>query len=234
MIRRTFYQRLERALFAFRIAILAVVLSALGGPLYGAQVYDSGFTLDHRFEYVSGPVGIITINEECISVWSQPNWSGWYGSTSLDFDGSNFLGPGLTLLDPPFSWYTVNEGQVIDAALVATTTPYVSNCGPYNPTTLTLSIGDRFLLGVWLDADDNNTTSAGDCYGWVRLERTATGLNLVDSGVADSGVGIIAGTFETVPEPSTFALIFFALGPITLWQILRRAHGRAHTPSASS
>ncbi len=81
---------------------------------------------------------------------------------------------------------------------------------------VSLAIGQSVLLAYWDDRYDNFPNPStfmipdeSDGYGWFRLVRTPTGLDILDSATAVGG-GIVVGTYSQIPEPTIGSLLTMA------------------------
>ncbi len=114
-------------------------------------------------------------------------------------------------------WFQVAPGTAIDAALVLGEPDF------WGVTFTQPMPGDPWLLGYWMDDSFLYDPNPGDCFGWVRLVDTPSGLVVVDDAMENSGAGIYAGTRIVVPEPSNM------LAWAAMWLLTKRGSGRLHT-----
>jgi hypothetical protein len=134
-----------------------------------------------------------------------------------------------------YELFVVPPGVVFDAAYVATHEPVASNTGTTPPFLLPYEEGQSSLFAFW---DDRsllggggvvNEADAVDLYGWVAIDYTldedpVTFVPTVSWSVRDgataTGLGIVTGTYNQIPEPAASAALaaFAVLGA----QILRR------------
>jgi hypothetical protein len=72
-----------------------------------------------------------------------------------------------------------------------------------------------FYLGIWLPVGDSTGfENFGQRYGWIHL-RPANGiLTMVGNAMSFDSRGIIVGTLETVPEPTSGAVLPIALAAL--------------------
>jgi hypothetical protein len=115
-----------------------------------------------------------------------------------------------------YALYDVSPGITIDPSFAAATTPLVSNSGDPGSSLQTFSLGQSRYYAYWDDRFYDSHVAYGipdvtDFYGWVRITRTVSGLQVSSSATALGG-GIIAGTFTQVPEPSASVLTLLGVG----------------------
>jgi len=81
-----------------------------------------------------------------------------------------------------------------------------------------------FYLGFQLDAPPNPAFPDVPVfiYGWAALLWDGTELTLVDSAAEMSGVGLYAGTYNAIPEPSAAGLLLVGVAAL----VVRRRHTR--------
>ena len=116
-------------------------------------------------------------------------------------------------------WYETAYGAPVDANAVSVATPFADNIIPTRGT-VNIDINQIFFLGFWLDADAGGAPS--DIYGWASLLWDGTELTLVDSAAETTGVGIYAGTYDAIPEPSAAGLLLVGIAAALLRR--RRPH----------
>jgi len=112
---------------------------------------------------------------------------------------------GVTLAVGHF-WYETALAAPVNAASAASATPFASNF-VINWQPINLTVGQIFYLGFFLDMDNSTTPNSADIYGWAGLLWDGTDLTLVGSAAETTGVGIYAGTYTPIPEPSAAGLL---------------------------
>jgi len=143
------------------------------------------------------------------------------------YDGSNLTGDG-GCLDEGSDWYLVSSGDPFGFATLAggRFTP-ISIAYDYAPSSQTVLVGsNEFYLGVSTTSTngegitepycDPNEYQCRNVFGWMRLRNAGGQLEMVDNAVAYGSLGIIVGTTDLVPEPSTLTLC--ALGLVAFGQ----------------
>ncbi|NLL84747.1 MAG: PEP-CTERM sorting domain-containing protein [Lentisphaerae bacterium] len=77
--------------------------------------------------------------------------------------------------------------------------------GHYNDpvTDLIINKGEPTYLGFFIESD-----AIDALFGWVALGYDGTKVYVIDSALETTGVGIYAGTYDAVPEPSVGLLLF--------------------------
>ncbi|MDB6076310.1 MAG: hypothetical protein JWO82_57 [Akkermansiaceae bacterium] len=187
------------------IPILAIVAGGLISCARAATVYTPSVTL-------GSPPGSTSLK-----AWYAPEGptqgTGGWAEMELTVSGSFVLSPGIMNAGNGHSWYAVSEGTVVGADLVASQTPFASTILSGSTRQLQLQSGQSFILGFWLDTELDNTPSAGDEYGWVKLSYTQAGGLVVLDSATSRGTPLIAGT-TTIPEASAFAIGALSLGLI--------------------
>lgn len=117
-----------------------------------------------------------------------------------------------------YSLHAASLNTAFTPAYVMTDAPLLNNSGN-QLFTMSLYEGESRLFAYWDDAYYSifpgprgtiGVPDAYDAYGWFRLTRSASGLEISDSATAIGG-GIRVGTYIAVPEPSCFALCAVAL-----------------------
>lgn len=123
-----------------------------------------------------------------------------------------------------YKWFEVSVDTEIDDHFVSSTTPFYSAYDPANfPTGISMFNNVSFYMAFWEDSDDPSYGFPGnDVYGWAELMWDGAGLHLLDSAAENDGVGIIAGRYEQVPEPSSVLLLAFGSGGILFYRRAKR------------
>ena len=167
-------------------------------------------------------------------------------SVWFNYDGSNLTAVSWNV-DEESDWYVVNPGDAFGPATIGNDqfTPIFTTDNSRGPV---LVGTDEFYLGVATDdtTDDSNgcidTSCRGrDVFGWVRLKGTVIqppsppfpelgipgrpgigSLEMLGNAVAYGSLGIIVGTAEVVPEPSSLTLGWLALVAFSLFKRRQR------------
>ena len=146
-----------------------------------------------------------------LSAWTQPNTSGDGATLTLAISPSNVLSATNFSVGISHVWYSVQPGTILNTAWASTATPFVNAQAGDLSGRITLTLGQPFLLGFWLDRNSNPAPVSGDRFGWAELVLTGSGLQLIRSATESSGMGLVAGTTTVVPEPSALGLIAMTL-----------------------
>jgi hypothetical protein len=114
-----------------------------------------------------------------------------------------------------YSVHSASLNLAFTPAYVIGDTPLLNNNDNPGEFTISLAEGESRLFAYWDDAyffqpGIHNVPDVYDKYGWFRLTRTASGLEISDSATAFGG-GIRVGTYTAIPEPSCLALCSVAL-----------------------
>ena len=112
-----------------------------------------------------------------------------------------------------YKFFAVAPGASIDPAFVLQNSPIVSNDNNPGSNTQTFALNQSKYFGYWDDRLNGNEPDSNDNYGWVLLTRTSSGL-VASSGATAIGGGIIVGTTNQLPEPTSTMLI--ALGFLSI------------------
>ena len=172
-------------LFGTVISNTNIVLSSGGGfSDYALTVYQDEFGTDSTTIWfdVSGAT-LFFVDK------SLDEGSDWYSTSPWDeFSNSSILG---------------NSHQVF---VRATTSGFESN-------DLTTGFGD-FYLGVNTGSPDGPWTDLPprNLYGWVHLQNLGGSLLMQGNAMSYQGAGIVVGTTEVIPEPSSCMLVLCGLG----------------------
>jgi hypothetical protein len=115
-----------------------------------------------------------------------------------------------------YSLFQVSLGQSFNADFVNSQASFVNNFNNPGAGTFVLLSGQSKYLAYWSQKNGPPDRIAvdSDFYGWARFTNISGTLVVADSATADSG-GIIVGTLEQVPEPSSALL--FGLGSLCLF-----------------
>lgn len=137
-------------------------------------------------------------------------------SVSTSGDGQyRFQAYGIAEL---YSLHAASLNLAFTPAYVNADTPLLNNLGN-QLFTMSLYEGESRLFAYWDDAYYSifpgprgtiGVPDAYDAYGWFRLTRSASGLEISDSATAIGG-GIRVGTYTGIPEPTCFELCSVAL-----------------------
>jgi hypothetical protein len=181
----------------------------------GEDIYTTGVQ--------SGFAGNPTPN---IIAWTQPNFGGQGAFVQMSVDSNLILRPTGYSAGIPGYWFIVPAGTVLDPV-------HLSGLPRFSQFQMSLNV--PFYMGFFLDAppytfeDPMGEFGSNDRFGWAKLEPIPFGphnlgfkdLSLLDSAIADQGLGIITGTTTVAPEPASFALL--ALGGFGLITAARRS-----------
>ncbi len=133
-------------------------------------------------------------------------------------------------LDQGSDLFVVQKGAIFSNETVLTQSlPFIMGVSvEWGAIPQIATVGQEFYLGA-RTRTDSFANGYFDTFGWAHFKVDATGqLNLLDSAVAFKEGGIIVGTLQAVPEPSSVLMAGLGLAGL-LW----RAHARAK-PAASS
>ena len=115
-----------------------------------------------------------------------------------------------------YALYLASPGLNLLPSYASATVPFVTNTGAVGPGLLTLGVGQSVLLGYWDDrTPGDGIPDFGDNYGWVELARTPTEL-IATGGYTAIGSGIVVGTPNAIPEPSSAYLALISLSALGL------------------
>jgi hypothetical protein len=146
---------------------------------------------------------------------------GDYTDTYMFYNGNTLTGEGAHT-DEGADIFVVKAGDVLSNAFIANTAPPFI-MGPSIaqglPRQSNVAVGHDFYLGTRTRSfSDPGFTYEGSffsSFGWAHFKTDSAGqLQLLDSAMAFREGGIVVGTLQAVPEPSSAALM--ALGLICL------------------
>jgi len=120
-------------------------------------------------------------------------------------------------------WFTTQYGIVLDASALVKA-DYLANAYTMEFGSIEMPYNQVFYLGFQLDAPPNPAFPDVPVfiYGWAALLWDGTELTLVDSAAEMSGVGLYAGTYNAIPEPSAAGLLLVGVAAL----VVRRRHTR--------
>lgn len=121
------------------------------------------------------------------------------------------------------SWFTTQYGAALDASALVNA-EYLGRNDTYKLGSIEMPYDEVFYLGFQLDAPPNPAFPDVPVfiYGWAALLWDGTELTLVDSAAEMSGVGLYAGTYNAIPEPSAAGLLLVGVAAL----VVRRRHTR--------
>jgi len=147
-----------------------------------------------------------------------PGDSGGFFVLSLATIGTGQYRLGYYGIAESYSVHAATQSLSLTPTYVLNDSPLLSN-GVNGPSQydFSLGVGQSMLFGYWDNAlylpgsnlpgaPGNPAPDIYDAYGWFRLSRTVSGIVIADSAVA-FGNGIIAGTYNAVPEPGSAAVL---------------------------
>jgi len=122
-------------------------------------------------------------------------------------------------------WFATQYGAVLDASALLNA-DFLLNGDTMEFGSIEMPYNQVFYLGFSLDegplSGPYNNTPDHYIYGWAALLWNGTELTLVDSAAETTGVGIYAGTYNAIPEPSAAGLLLAGLAAFAM----RRRHKR--------
>ena len=121
-------------------------------------------------------------------------------------------------------WFATQYGTAIDASAMEDA-DYLVNADPVEFGSIYMPLNQVFYLGFQLDgppAPDYPHPPLYYVYGWASLLWDGTELTLVDSAAETTGVGIYAGTYDAIPEPTSAGLLLAGIAAALLRR--RRPH----------
>lgn len=151
-----------------------------------------------------------------------PDGAGIFVNIDILSPTAAFLRPENGTVGIGHIWYETSADTVIDPDFIAATTPFYSIFDISNTSgEIQMLQNQSFLTAFWLDTNSSSTTDANDVYGWAELVWNGSELLMVDSAAENSGLGIIAGQHQAVPEPATAVL--FGIGSLSAWLLRKTA-----------
>jgi len=153
-----------------------------------------------------------------------PNGEGEGAGIWLAIDNGN---PSIPILRPDGGtlgishvWYETTKDTIIDAEFATNTTSFYSNFDPSDLSgEIQMNHNEPFIMAFRLGGSE---PSSYDIYGWAELMYDGSDLHLLDSAAENDGVGIIAGQYVQVPEPSSVLLLTFGSGSILFYRRAKR------------
>ena len=141
---------------------------------------------------------------------SVPNQQGLFAIRIAPLSSSQFVFSYAGIAEE-YGLFSVVPGMNFDPAFVLLNDPIVSNNGiDPGSSTQVFALNQSKYFGYWDDRLNGQTPDANDNYGWVRITRTASGLEASASATAIGG-GIVVGTTTQIPEPASSVLISFGV-----------------------
>jgi len=156
---------------------------------------------------------------------SDPGWAG--AAIDLDVTPINslqgILDPGFfSSLTPGHMWYEVEKNQTLDSSFILNSIDafHIGHSAYTHlvEESITMNSDDSFYLGFWIDHGVSSGPDAGDVFGWAELMYDGDTLHLLDSAAENDGVGIYAGQYQQVPEPSSVLLLTIGAGGILFYR----------------
>ena len=121
-------------------------------------------------------------------------------------------------------WFASEYGAAVDSSALADA-DFLANLEMEDFGPIGVPLNQVFYLGFQLDgppAPDYPHPPLYYVYGWASLLWDGTELTLVDSAAETTGVGIYAGTYDAIPEPSAAGLLLVGIAAALLRR--RRPH----------
>jgi hypothetical protein len=136
----------------------------------------------------------------------------WFQLSGNASSGYSF---GLTtyLTDEGADWYWVSNGEVFSKQTISDHIWMDNLAFPFS--TSPRPVATDFYLGVSTGNIDSGPDQR-DVFGWVHFKIVLGALTMVENVLAYESVGIVIGTTQTVPEPSTFAIAAASLIAVSL------------------
>ncbi len=110
-------------------------------------------------------------------------------------------------------WFATEYGVAVDSSAMADA-DYLANLETEEYGPIDVPLNQVFFLGFRLDGSDPPVSYY--IYGWAALLWDGTQLTLVDSAAETTGVGIYAGTYDAIPEPTTAGLLLAGLAVLAV------------------
>ena len=156
-----------------------------------------------------GSIGDYAMGTRTLSgagAWIEMNlvYSGGATATLMALGGTAGLG---------HIWFQTDAGAPINAAAVSSAVPFARmQGGVVEMGSVTLTRFVPIYMAFFIDGDPLHEAT----YGWASLVWNGTALRLTDSAYETTGVGIYAGTYTAIPEPSAEGLIAAGLSALAL------------------
>lgn len=120
-------------------------------------------------------------------------------------------------------WFAVTNGMAIDETIGARAPTFFT----FGSQGSLLMSPQPFILGFWLQYMEAPIDPALEyIFGWAEFTYAGNVLTLVDSAAENTGVGIIAGEYQVIPEPATALL--FGIGGFGAWLLRKNKSDRTH------
>ena len=110
-------------------------------------------------------------------------------------------------------WFATQYGAAVDESAMAGA-DFLARSDTMEFGSIGVPLNQIFYLGFRLDgppSPDYPHPPSYYIYGWAALLWNGTTLALVDSAAETTGVGIYAGTYDAIPEPTTVGLLLAGL-----------------------
>jgi len=162
------------------------------GPETQAAVYTTGVAIN-----------LYGANPPTISAWSQPNLGGDGAELALNISQTNTLTPTSYTVGDSHIWHLVTTGIPIDQAFTTSGNDFANSITGTLNGSIHLTNGQTFMLAFWMGPPTGPEASPSQRYGWANIQYTTqSGLVLLSSAIDDTGNGIVAGSFTSIPEPA--------------------------------
>lgn len=111
-------------------------------------------------------------------------------------------------IDEASDWFLVSLNDEFSAATINADSfsTLIQHTPSFKTNEIDTGFGD-FYLGINTGNDDGVGFPPRNIYGWVELRNIGGNLTLLDSAITYSGDGIIVGTTQVIPEPSSTVLL---------------------------
>lgn len=116
-----------------------------------------------------------------------------------------------------FSLFLTSPGDIFGAEYVNTSTSFVKNWDSPPSATLSLRMGQSAYIGYWDNRTINGyrTAYATDLFGWAQVGNQGGTLTVIDGATAIGG-GIVVGTLQQIPEPTSGIMVMLSASALLL------------------
>lgn len=161
---------------------------------------DGGVVVDTNIAFQSQPAGpnrwLVNLNIIETGTIPFPD----YTCFSFYWEGDSAT-PFLSCLDGGSDYFIAEEGDAFTIAAIQS-----AQFTSFFEDSVHIDESEVFYVGVITPHTSVIESNSIIAYGWMKLENTPDGLEMLENVMAYDVGGVIIGTTETVPEPSTIAL----------------------------